>query len=157
MVTTSLSAMALLVALLGAWRAFSLSRAPGTAAPPAYDDRQLRHELEELERQTAALRADYVQWQGDINLAVAEGIKHVERAENRIKATIRRAREELEEGGISSPGLDAEALELFGRDEGGGGSRGMQPVPAHVDRDLDDLSAFPGAWHPEHIRALRGE
>jgi len=47
-----------------------------------------------------------------LRAAVAEGISHVERVENRIRGTIRRAKTELEEHGIESPGLEAEAREL---------------------------------------------
>jgi len=47
-----------------------------------------------------------------LRTAVAEGISHVERVENRIRGTIRRAKSELEEHGIESPGLEAEAREL---------------------------------------------
>lgn len=137
-------------------RVKALSSTKSTSTPEPYDDSEVRATLEVVADMTEALRADYAGWQADINLAVAEGIKHVERAENRIKATIRRAREELEEGGVRSPGLEAEALELFGPNgEGGGGGR-MSAVPTHMDGHHDDFSAFPGAWLPEHLAALRG-
>lgn len=84
-----------------------------------------------------------------LTLAVAEGIQHVERAENRIRATIKRARQELADGGISSPGLDAEAQQLHLLDgEGSDGGR-VLPVPSSVAESVprfDDAqpSAVPG-------------
>jgi len=67
-----------------------------------------------------------------LTLAVAEGIAHVERAENRIKATVKRARRELEAGGIDSPGLAAEAQELFELDAEGSGGPPVSPVREDV-------------------------
>ena len=88
----------------------------------------------------------------DLTLAVAEGIKHVERAENRIRATVSRARKELEEHGVQSPGLDAEYRELSVIDGGGGPEGGMPEVHQSM---VPAQSSVPGV-SPDQLRRVRG-
>lgn len=147
MTALSLSGLALLVALTSAWRAFRLSPPQETPHVPPYDDGELRELLELVAQELEAVRADYAMWKGDINTAVAEGIKHVERAENRIRATVRRAREELEEGGVRSPGLEAEARELSLFDGARGGESSVPTVPPNVASSGNRFAAFPGTWN----------
>jgi hypothetical protein len=64
----------------------------------------------------------------NLTLAVAEGIQHVERAEARIRATVGRAKRQLNDAGLDSPGVDSEALTLGIRDGDGGAEGGVQPV-----------------------------
>lgn len=90
----------------------------------------------------------------ELIFAVSEGISKVERAEARIRATVRRARAELEAGGTYSPALDAEAQELRVIDGGGGGEARVQPVPESVEQP--DLTDLPGDWHPDDIKILMG-
>ena len=148
MIALSLSGLALLVGFVAAWGAFSGSPGPDTSSAPPYDDTELREALADVAGVLEAVRADYVQWQADINTAVAEGIKHVERAENRIRATVRRAREELAEGGVRSPGLEAEALDIFGRDGGGSSSSSVPPMHNGVagGQPGNRFAAFPGSF-----------
>lgn len=88
----------------------------------------------------------------DLTLAVAEGIKHVERAENRIRATVSRARKELEEVGVESPGLEAEYRELSLIDGGGGQNGGMPEMHQNV---VPAQSSVPGV-SPDQLRRVRG-
>lgn len=134
------------VSLLTALRAQRAIPPLPTAPVQPYDDSGLRTELELVSQELEVIRADYEEWRADINTAVAEGIKHVERAEARIRATVRRAREELEEGGVRSPGLEAEALELFGVNGGRSEPQPMPTVQPSVAGGEDRFSAFPGAW-----------
>lgn len=100
----------------------------------------LRSRLDDHE--TALLELD--QYKRDITLAVDEGIRHVERAERRVRQTIRRTQQKLEDVGLSDPALDAEAQEYFDADESGGGEEEVQPVQADVGPDLDGPSSVPG-------------
>jgi len=94
----------------------------------------------------------------ELTHGVAEGISRVERAEARIRATVRRARQELEDNGTFSPALDAEAAELRIIDGGGGEGTPVQPLPANVaDYSGPDLTDVPGEWTEEDLRALGGE
>lgn len=104
---------------------------------PAFD----RHErmIEALEERIDSLR-----------LAVSEGIQHVDRAENRIKATVARAQKKLEEHGYESPGLDAEALQL--RLVDGGGSEESELPPVHPSVE-GTPSSIPGVTLEELQRA----
>ena len=92
----------------------------------------------------------------ELIFAVAEGISKVERTEARIRATVRRARAELEDGGTFSPALDAEATELRILDGGGGEEGPVQPLPASVEPPAPDLSDIPGDWSPEDLALLTG-
>ncbi len=91
----------------------------------------------------------------ELIFAVSEGISKVERAESRIRATVRRARAELEEHGTYSPALDAEAQELRVIDGGGGEAEGVPPVPESV-APAPDLTDIPGDWTPEDLSILTG-
>tara|TARA_R110000824_G_scaffold93713_2_gene226597 strand:- start:157 stop:636 length:480 start_codon:yes stop_codon:yes gene_type:complete len=62
---------------------------------------------------------------GDQTLAISEGIERTDRAERRIKDTVRRARKKLADSGFADDGLDAEAHELQLGDD-----RGIEPLPA---------------------------
>ncbi len=92
--------------------------------------------LEDLDRRMVA-----------ITLATAEGIERVERAERRIRSTVKRARKELAEQGFESPALEAEDAEL--RLVDGDGSEADR-VPALRD-DVEPPGpppgfAIPGRW-----------
>lgn len=88
--------------------------------------------------------------QDDVMLAVAEGIKNVERAENRIRATVSRARKQLEDSGVEHAGLEAEAAELRLIDGGGGSPEGLPPMPADMGATP---SSIPGVSLTELQRA----
>jgi len=79
-----------------------------------------------------------------LTLAVAEGIERVDRAENRIKATIARARKQLKESGFESPGLDAEAHDLRLVDGTGGEERGVPAVRDEVAQPAEQASSVEG-------------
>jgi len=101
----------------------------------------MRQEIREIREDFAILR-----------LAVAEGIEHVERVEKRIQQTVRRAKKELDEGGIEHPGLEAEVanLQLW---NGGGGEPERVP-PVHEDVGGPE-STVPGVTQ-EQLRRVRG-
>ena len=92
----------------------------------------------------------------ELIFAVAEGISKVERTEMRIRATVRRARKELEEHGTYSPSLDAEATELRILDGGGGEEDQVQPVRPPVETSTPDLTDVPGEWTQDDLLLLRG-
>lgn len=116
-----------------------------------------RGELRELVRQafeqldTCSRRADFLegayklleQRMDNLTLAVDEGIRHVDRAEKRIRATVGRARRELREIGIESPGLEAEARDLRILDGGDGSEERMQALSAPVDADPPAVAEDP--------------
>ena len=88
----------------------------------------------------------------EILLAVDHGIRHVDRAENRIRATIRRAREELEEVGVEHPGLEAEYRELRAIDGGGGPEAPVPPMSPDMGQVQSSVPGVP----PELLRRVRG-
>ena len=104
--------LALLLTFL--WGAQRL-RGPGTG--PADETRfaelaqlrQLRAELEQLSQAWDRAFAEHTGKLQDLETAVDHGIRQVTRQENRIRGVVRRAREELAEGGFSHPALEAEA------------------------------------------------
>ena len=90
----------------------------------------------------------------ELRKAVALGIEHVERTEARIRATVGRAKKELERHGVKHPGLDAEAEILF---EGNGdGSEEEGVLPLHPSMAVDALRSvgIPGRIEPEDLEAF---
>ncbi len=88
-------------------------------------------------------------------IALAEGIERVDRSERRVKATVARARKELEAHGLADPGVEAEAEQLRLVDAARGDDRGMHTLPASVEPDIAPPSGFPGI-SPDQLRVLRG-
>lgn len=108
---------------------------------------------------TSKLVSGYDARLNHLTLAVAEGIQHVERAENRIRATVRRAREELLDAGFEpSPGLEAEARELRLVDGEGSARRELPAVRAEVEDDgeLVAIPGVPGRVTRGQLRSLHG-
>lgn len=100
--------------------------------------------FEELDRRVVA-----------ITLATAEGIERVERAERRVRSTVKRARKELAAEGFESPALEAEDAELRLVDGGGGEDERMRPVREDVEPPGPPPGfAIPGNWTPleKHLR-----
>lgn len=87
----------------------------------------------------------------DLTTAVAEGIKNVQRSENRVRAIVKSARRELADAGYDHAGVEAEALEL-GDDDGG--LREAEPVPA-VREDVEDDSERPSTIPGVSVAVLR--
>lgn len=133
--------------LFAAWRAHErINRGPGNETLQA-DVAELRERLSFQHDKIRELRAEYAQineWRSDITLAVDEGIREVTRKENRIRATVRRAREELADRGLESPGLEAEAAELRERDGGRGEEEELPAVHAGVGGDQQGDSGGAG-------------
>jgi hypothetical protein len=95
--------------------------------------------------ETSSRSGEYDARLNTLTLAVAEGIQHVERAENRIRATVQRARQEreaLELGG--HPGLEAEAAHLGLPDGARGAERPMHAVRDEVGEDETEVIPLPG-------------
>lgn len=145
-----------LVSWKAAWRA--LVGSPPQLPPEVTraDLEPLRLALSELEGAVGGLDAQYTHVQNqmdDLKLAVAHGIEHVDRVENRIRAVVRRAKEQLEEAGVTVPGMEAETRQLQLLHEGGGIEEG---VPAmHEDVAGFDPTDLPGTWRDED-RAVMG-
>jgi len=97
-----------------------------TPPEPFFDDSKLWAALERLE------------------VAVAQGIEHVDKKSKRIDGVIAAAKRRFEAEGYVDPGLEAEAdvLPLF-HEEGGGGE-GVPSLP-------DGLDAFPSQGIPGSI------
>ena len=88
-------------------------------------------------------------------IALAEGIERVDRSERRVKATVARARKELEARGLVDPGVEAESEELRLVDAARGSDRGMSPVRQTVEPAFPAPSSIPGV-SAEQLRTLRG-
>lgn len=88
-------------------------------------------------------------------IALAEGIERVDRSERRVKATVARARKELEASGVIDPGVEAEAEQLRLVDAAGGSDRGMYAVPAEVEVPAEAPSSIPGVSAAQ-LRSMRG-
>lgn len=70
---------------------------------------------------------------------------------NRTRHHIRRTQRELEERGLEDPELDQLEFEVGGvqrRDENGGGSQGVQPMPESVE------PTAPPSWAPPSIEEI---
>ncbi len=123
---------------------------PETLPPPrlTLELGRLSERISDLEGSMGALEADHL----DVRAAVAHGIEDIERVDNRIKATIRRTTRQLEEAGIESPALNAEAEHFRVIDGGGGDVAELPPVP----EELEDLqSSIPGVSASE-LAKVRG-
>lgn len=147
---------ALLVALAAAWGVWRMSNQGPPRQAPAYDDTALRaaldNHLEVLENhddQLERLRADYKA----LVVAVDEGIQDVRRRENRIRASVRRAQEELEEHGVSAPSIEAEAAELRELDAERGEELEVPPVREDLAERRAVFGSIPGSFDPEEIGA----
>jgi len=99
-----------------------------------------------------------------ITLATAEGIERVDRAERRIRSTVKRARKELADNGFESAGLEAENAEIRLLDDLGSGEGGVPPLRLDVgeaDAEFGEAQhaqpkGIPGHFSQEVLKALRG-
>jgi len=98
-----------------------------------------------------------------ITLAVAEGIERVDRAERRIRSTVKRARQELATQGYESDGLEAENEEIRLVDAPGGEDEGVQPLRLDMGEAGEGIltpehpqpKGIPGHFSQEVLKALR--
>lgn len=148
MASLIVSIVALIAASLSALRVFLGSKPSDTAPAPVHDDSEVRGYIHSLAESIDEVRADYTEFRSMVLTAVDEGIRDVKRRENRVRATVRRAREELADGGSWSPGLEAEAGDLLAGDAGRGGSEAVPPVPTHMagPEPGNRFAQFPGAF-----------
>lgn len=156
-----IASVALLVAIVAAWRAFLWSPDGERGVGPPYDDGKIWEAMVALENQVLEVRgpvADIELWKNDLNLAVAQGIAHVDRAENRIRSTVKRARKELESHGLEWAGLEAEATDLREADGGGGTESELPTVPENVEpRGPTTIPGVPGVFSAEDVMAFSGD
>jgi len=89
------------------------------------------------------------------NLAIAEGIERVTRAENRVNNTVQRARKELKKLGYVDSGLEAEDRELRLVDAERSDGGGVPEVPGAVGEADDAPSTIPGITVGQ-LRRARG-
>lgn len=87
--------------------------------------------------------------------AISEGIERTDRAERRIKATVRRARKELSEAGLTDPGVDAENLELRLLDGEGGDGGKLPPLRENMEPPENGASSVRGVTL-EQLQRARG-
>ena len=80
----------------------------------------------------------------ELTLAIGEGIERVSRAENRVKATITRARKELASHGLLDPGIEAEVEELRLVDGDRGEDGEVLPLSSSVEAtsEADDEASL---------------
>jgi len=108
----SVGALVVLVVLLPLTVRATMRSKVDQNVPPGYSLPDLRSEIYvELGKLSATLHELEADRQL-IRAAVAQGIEHVDRVEARIRSTVKRATKELEEHGLESPGLAAEAGQL---------------------------------------------
>jgi len=144
-----------------------LETAPVPDLPPSIDARltQLSRRDGELQDDITARDHDWLElsnhmddvdgWRKEIVIAVSEGIERTDRAERRIKATVQRARKQLETLGYVDDAVEAEAVELRLLDGDGSEKRGVSPVPAEVADAPPESSSVRGV-SAETMKRARG-
>jgi len=127
-VVLSISVAALSAALIALlWRVMGVV-SPTIARPePVTDWSNIR---EGISLQTARIDANE-RAIADLLLAVDEGIKRVDRAENRVQKTVTSARRLIREAGLEHAGIEAEFAELHPSD--GEGIEPLPPMPELVE------------------------
>lgn len=116
---------------------------------------ELRSELEETELRLEQRVAELASIIEDQNFAIAEGIERVDRAERRIKDTVRRAKARMARAGYVDDGLEAEADQLQLLDAPERPSQGVPPMSDDVEDDPPfDATGIPGDITPEILRLL---
>jgi len=131
-----------------------LEMAPETALNPdgtAVEFNVLKQEIVVLRASQEAVEDRFK----NLLQAVADGIERVDRSERRIHATVKRARKELADGGLESPGLEAEANDLRLLDGGRSEEQGMPTVREELATYGGTPSSIPGVSR-EQLRAIRG-
>jgi len=150
----AVGSVALAVAITLRWGVVAQRKeAPESTLPHDLTD-MVRGNLEScanLQVRMSELEADHL----SVRAAVAHGIEDIERVDNRIKATIRRTTRQLEEAGIESPALEAEAEAFRVIDGGGGDDLELPPVPEELE---DTPSSIPGVSAADlaKVRGFRG-
>jgi len=110
------------------------------------DDLVGRSDFRELELGMTRELEEFGRKIDQLGQAVVEGISNVERRENRIRATIGRARKELEAHGLESPAVEAEYRDLQAVDGARGATGGVPVVREDVADSRDRFAAFPGSF-----------
>lgn len=136
----AIAAAALAVVITLRWGVVAQRKEAPETTPEYASAESVRSHVVALDGLTARmgkLEADHT----DVRAAVAHGIEDIERVDNRIKATIRRTTKQLEEAGVESPTLNAEAEQLRVIDGGGGD----EPELPSLHEELDEVpSSIPG-------------
>lgn len=149
------ASLALLVSFVAAWGAFVVPRKVEMGLSEPYDDTGLSQRLAEIEVLMQRLLDEHeavTGWRDDVNIAVADGIKHIDRAESRIRSTVSRARKELERHGVESPGLEAEDKELRELNGDRSAVEGVPALPEPMERAPFDHRGIPGEFAVEDFR-----
>lgn len=150
-----LASAALFVSFLGAWRAFVVRPEAQVGHFEPYDDAKLQARLNQLSVIVEEVHSEYeviTGWRDDVSVAVSEGIKHIDRAESRIRSTVSRARKELEKQGFESAGLEAESAELRLVDAGGSEEGELPALREAVEVAGPDFTGIPGDFTPDDYR-----
>jgi len=143
----------------------ALESAPTSRSTELAIEKHVSIQLEELSQELASVRGFAAGVHGQVgelekkvdgwSLAISEGIERTERAERRIRAAIARAKKELAEHGLESPGLEAEAEELRKLDGGRSEEHGVLRLSNEVEPPTLTPSSIKGV-SLEHIRRFRG-
>jgi len=114
--------------------------------------------LDDLRADIDARLSAYAANLDQLRTAVAHGIENEVRREKRIAATIRRARQELEDSGLRDPALEAEYGQLSVLDGAGGDGSELPAVSDDLGQDPgysaeDQPSSVPGVTVAQLQRA----
>ncbi len=140
----SVLAAALAVVITLRWRVVAQRKDDHKRLPGAHLEELLSSlglRMNDYETRMGALEVDHVA----VRAAVAHGIEDIERVDNRIKATIRRTTKQLEEAGVESPGLNAEAEHFRVIDGDGGEAAELPPVRDGLDEDASSIPGVPAS------------
>lgn len=88
-------------------------------------DQSLTQSLPDKEGFNEQLYAEVIKRVEDLTIAVDEGIRRVDRAENRVQKTVTSARRLVSDAGLEHAGIDAEHEELQSSN-----GEGIEPLPA---------------------------
>ena len=135
-----------------------LESAPQPESPASPTDPAVTEHLETLQAGADSARFDLIDLERklkELTFAVDEGIERVSRADRRIKATVQRARKELQDRGYADPGLEAEAHQLRVVDGDPSETGGVPPVPAEVAEPDDAPSSIRGVSASD-LQRVRG-
>lgn len=121
--------------------------------PPPHEPVDLGPLEERLDQHASAInstQAALEELQGELrdqNLAIADGIERVDRAERRVRSAVSRARKRMADLGYVDEGLEAEAEGLREIDGDEGAGEGMPAMRGDLGGPpARDMSAFPGRW-----------
>lgn len=107
-----------------------------------FDDTELLEALGHTRKEIESLRAGHTL----ITEVVDNALLETKRRESRIRSTVSRARRELAEHGLESPGLEAEYGELQVIDGEESPAQAVPDVPVVLEPRWQRIPGLPGEW-----------